>query len=229
MTTVRTPAREPGETRRLLLEAACNVFAEKGFRDATVAEICARAGANIAAVNYHFRTKETLYVEAWRLAFQRSLDAHPPDGGVPPAAPPAARLRGRIRSVLRRIADPENHEFAIIHHEFANPTGLLAEVLRECIEPLRQHMQGIIRELLGAKASEQEVGLCQMSVISQCLHPGIKRRRAPACFGPPAPIDPALDTDIESIAGHITRFSLAGIRELRRHLETPAPRRLDTR
>ncbi|RXF57379.1 TetR family transcriptional regulator, partial [Enterococcus faecalis] len=33
---------------------------------ATVAEICARAGANIAAVNYYFGGKVALYQEAWR-------------------------------------------------------------------------------------------------------------------------------------------------------------------
>jgi AcrR family transcriptional regulator len=71
-------------TQADLLDAACRTFAEKGYRDATIAEICQRAGANIAAVNYYFRDKETLYVEAWRLAFKRSLEAHPPDGGVPP-------------------------------------------------------------------------------------------------------------------------------------------------
>jgi len=203
------------------------VFAEKGFHEATVADICELAGANIAAVNYHFRTKETLYAEAWRLAFQRSLDAHPPDGGVPPTAPPAERLRGQIRSVISRITDPENREFEIIHKEFANPTGLLAEVMRESIEPLRQGTQGIVRELLGPKASEQEVGLCQMSVISQCMHPGLRRR----CRNLPAgqrskPLEPALDIDQESMIEHITRFSLAGIQEIRRRRETPASRSL---
>ena len=53
-------------TRKKLLAAAGRVFAEKGYRDATIAEICRLAGTNIAAVNYHFSDKETLYREASR-------------------------------------------------------------------------------------------------------------------------------------------------------------------
>ena len=46
------------ETRGRLLDAAGAIFADKGFRDATTAEICRRAKANIAAVNYHFGSKD---------------------------------------------------------------------------------------------------------------------------------------------------------------------------
>ena len=54
-------ARKDGEeTRRRLLEAACQVFGEKGYRDATNAEVCEKAGANIAAINYHFGSKQAL-------------------------------------------------------------------------------------------------------------------------------------------------------------------------
>ncbi len=39
------------QTRQRMLDIACQVFADKGFREATVADICRRAGANVAAVN----------------------------------------------------------------------------------------------------------------------------------------------------------------------------------
>ncbi|HSO08870.1 MAG TPA: TetR family transcriptional regulator, partial [Desulfoprunum sp.] len=61
--------RKSGGTREKLLSAASDVFVDKGFRDATVAEICRRAGANISAVNYYFGSKEALYQEAWRHSF----------------------------------------------------------------------------------------------------------------------------------------------------------------
>ena len=44
-----------------IVEAAMEVFAEKGFHNTTIRDICEQAGANIAAVNYHFQTKEQLY------------------------------------------------------------------------------------------------------------------------------------------------------------------------
>ena len=40
------------KTRAHILQAAAEIFAEKGFRAATVRQICAKADANIAAINY---------------------------------------------------------------------------------------------------------------------------------------------------------------------------------
>ena len=162
--------KDGGGTKEHLLEAACEVFAAKGYGDATVADICEKAGANIAAVNYHFGGKEALYAEAWHLSFHRSLEAHPPDGGVPPDAPAEDRLRGRVLSTVARMVDPDSHEFEIVQKEHANPTGLLAEVMRESIQPTRLSMREIVRELLGEEASDGQVQLCQMSIMAQCLH-----------------------------------------------------------
>ena len=64
------------ETRRQLLEAAGEVFAEAGYRDATVREICRRAGANIAAINYHFGDKEKLYAEVLRYSHGKALEKY---------------------------------------------------------------------------------------------------------------------------------------------------------
>ena len=74
-------------TKERLLKSAGEVFAKKGYSDATIAEICSLAGTNIASVNYHFKNKKALYVEAWRQAFSQSLQMFPPDGGVSPDAP----------------------------------------------------------------------------------------------------------------------------------------------
>ena len=205
-------------TQQRLLEAACVQFAEKGFHEATIAEICEQAGANIAAVNYHFGDKATLYTEAWKLTFQRSIAAHPPDGGVPPEAPADQRLRGKIQAIMERICDPNCHEFEIVHKEMANPTGLLTEAMLECIEPIRQCFIDLVRELLGVGASDQQILLCQMSIKAQCFDLLMHRRHGPhgKTPFPPGPWSP--DLAIPALAAHVTRFSLAGIREIKRQI-----------
>ena len=49
-------------TRQQLMDAAGPLFAERGYRATTVREICDGAQANQAAINYHFRDKEDLFV-----------------------------------------------------------------------------------------------------------------------------------------------------------------------
>lgn len=199
-------------TRRQLLCAACGIFAEKGFRAGTIAEICSRAGTNVAAVNYHFGNKKNLYKEAWRHAYNQTLKTCPPDGGISPGAPAEERLRGRITSLLKRISSPAFHDFAIIHKELASPTGLLQEILQKEINPQREAIHAIIRELLGPEASEQQVHFCHTSIVGQCFHL-LKIRQLPAKEkngGTPCDID-----DIAAYGEHIFRFSLAGILALR--------------
>lgn len=211
----RRQRKDAQETRQRLLAAASEVFAQRGFWEATHAEICAKAQANTAAVNYHFGSKENLYVEAWKYSFERSVEAHPPDGGITPEAPVAERLRGRILAFMQRIEDPDNHEIEIIHKEMANPTGLLTEVMQQAVEPMRQGLRAIVQEVLGRQASEQQVALCVMSLVGQCFGPMLHVRQARKTPGAARPAGPALRFSVEDLADHVTQFSLAGMRGIR--------------
>ena len=204
-------------TRKSLLAAASEVFADKGYHDATIAEICERAKANGAAVNYHFGDKENLYVEAWRHSFSQSLKAHPPDGGVSEDARPEERLRGQVEALLRRIADENNKEFLIVHRELANPTGLLEEVMRKDLRPLRDKMETLVREILGPRGSDMQVRFCAIGIVSQCISPMLVRRMEKT--RPQGKDDfPGID-DIDSYAKHVVKFSLAGIGAIREEAE----------
>jgi TetR/AcrR family transcriptional regulator len=95
-------SREGGRIRRrnraLILEAAEEVFAAKGFDGATTAEIAARAGLPKANLHYYFATKEAVYraVIADTLHLWLSLFDH-----IAPDDDPAEALGGYIRRKMR--------------------------------------------------------------------------------------------------------------------------------
>ena len=77
------------ETRERLLAAGQRLFADRGFKKVTVREICREAGANVAAVNYHFGDKLGLYREVLQQAIDAmrattsTLKPEPRPGGSP--------------------------------------------------------------------------------------------------------------------------------------------------
>ena len=200
-------------TKARLLEAAIELFAEKGFSGAASRDICSRAGANIAAVNYYFGSKEKLYAEAWRKAFHDSMAAHPRDGGVPRDAPPEERLRGRIRALIESVMDEKNMSFLIVHKEMSSPTALLRSVTKECINPLRVETLELVRELLGPRASEKQLRFCMASIMSQCLDVPIRYRIRRHHEGDGKPR--WLADDVDGYIDHVTNFCIAGIRAVR--------------
>ena len=201
-----------GKTRERLLTAASRIFAEQGFQESTIADICERAETNIASVNYHFGDKESLYLEAWRYAFNQELDNHPSDGGIPEAAPAEQRLAGRIRSLIARVADDNSYSFAIINKEMAQPTRLLADILEKEINPQRLQMLALLKECLGQAATEQHIHYCHTSIMGQCFQLlRLKHMQSARNF----PHYPGDLSDSKAFAEHVVQFSLAGIQAIR--------------
>jgi AcrR family transcriptional regulator len=64
-------------TRERLLQAATRLFADNGYRGASVRDICNLAGANPGAVSYHFGGKRHLYRSVLRRAAASLADMGP--------------------------------------------------------------------------------------------------------------------------------------------------------
>lgn len=58
-------------TRQSIIKAAVHLFAEKGFEGASVRDIVTKARVNQAAINYHFKGKNGLYLEVLKTAFEK--------------------------------------------------------------------------------------------------------------------------------------------------------------
>ncbi|MFH0726779.1 MAG: CerR family C-terminal domain-containing protein [Pseudomonadota bacterium] len=197
------------KTRERLLDAACDIFGRRGYRDTRVVDICRRAGTNAAAVNYYFGGKAPLYVAAWQQAFKKDVI---PDMAISADASPEDRLGIIILALIRKFCDRgARGQFSRMYlMELANPTGLIDEDWRQLVEPRRRNLLGIIREMVGPDTANEKVVFCELSIINQCrafLIPG----RSDLEYLVQRPLTPKL---IQKLADHITRFSIAGIRAM---------------
>lgn len=199
-------------TRERLLEAAGEVFAERGFREATIREIVKLAEANLNAVNYHFRDKEGLYRAVFEYAHQRLHEEGPAHPENIEDLSAEERLRAFVRMHLHRmLTDGRPAWFGKLRaREMVEPTGMLDELIERHIRPHHELLLGIVRELIGSDVPERRVGLCAISIVGQCLHyhhgrPVITRLRPELRYDPEG---------LDEIADHITRFSMAALRNL---------------
>ena len=194
------------DTRRRIIESAGEVFAERGFHSATVREITDKAGANIAAIHYHFRDKVELYAAALRLAHSAAAPISSQTGT------PKQKLRGFIFSFLRHLLDPSRPRWhgRLMAREMTEPTAALDQVVSESIRPRCESLRLIIEELCARKLTRDEIALATCSIVGQCLfylhaRPVVERLFPDLRCGP---------GEIDRLAQHITEFSLPGVRRL---------------
>ena len=205
-------ADEQAQTRQQLLEAAGAVFAERGFRNTTVREICQRVGANIAAVNYHFGDKEKLYLEVFRYSQQKELERFP-QLHHSADLPPEKQLHAFVHSLLLRIFDKGEASWhgQLMLREMIEPTAALDFVVAEKIRPMSAHLRGIVAALLGGRPDDERAWRGSFSVVSQCVfychcRPMVERLQAGQSFDPES---------LAPLADYITKFSLAGLKTFR--------------
>ena len=200
-------ANEPAFDR--LLQVAVEVFAECGFREATVREICSRAHVNVASVNYYFRSKEALYTQALAFAFQEANRLYPNDAALDNGLPPERRLALFIKNFLHKLLD-ESHlglHSKLIAREIADPTKALDEIIETAIAPQFTLLQEIIQQILGAPADSVIVQRCLLSIFGQCLMFKHSRSIIDRLY----PEFIADESAIEASAEHIAQFSLTAL------------------
>ncbi len=195
------------DTRHRLINAAGYLFAEKGFESASVREICQRAEANIAAVNYHFGDKQKLYIEAVKQA-QCARVEEVPALDLPPGVPSTDRLRLFIRLMLERMLHQERPAWhlELMLRELARPTAACQEVVDAYIRPMADQLRSIVVELVPNHPPER-LNLIGFSIVGQVLFYYVNRPIIRLLIGDEA--HQALT--IEQLASHIARFSLAAL------------------
>lgn len=138
------------ETLERLLDAAEQLVAEKGFADATIAELVRRAGSSVGAFYARFRDKEGLLYALYERYLEQAVATA--DAALDPRFWEGASIPEVLRAIVPFLV--------AVHRE---RQGLLrAFVLRSHVDPefrareerLSHHVNGSLSRLLLARAGE---------------------------------------------------------------------------
>ena len=205
-------AQQEQNTRERILAAAREAFIASGFKGATVRDICGRAGANVAAVNYHFGDKNGLYLAVLDKIFSEAFMSHvqPPWDGNNPWERFRVFVRGFMERVFHHGPDPDQEgECRLVAQAMTTPSESLDVLVERYVRPMSQELRMILARILGVDDGHETVWLCAKSVVGQCLHYIYGRAMMRSLA-----IGYMEDEDIDKVVDHIVRFSCGGIREI---------------
>jgi AcrR family transcriptional regulator len=123
------------QTRTAILAAAERLYADRGFGDVTLRDIVAAAGVNLAAVNYHFGSKDELIAE---LFVTRSIATNRERLNELKAAEEAGGGRAEIDAILRALVGPTLRGCLGPDRERSTAARFMIRASIESVPPIRR-------------------------------------------------------------------------------------------
>ncbi len=200
------------DTRTRILLAAGPIFASKGFRSATVREICDQAQVNVASINYYFGDKQKLYNETVIMAREMRVQ-QVPQPNWDENTPSEEKLHNFVELVLTRLVamETEPWQVRLLVREVLNPTEASRTLIKEYFRPFFDLLLSIIDEIVGGRLPDYKRTQIGFSIFGQCLY-----YRFTAELTAMMVSDEELPNFTRSqLSDHISQFSLAAINSLR--------------
>lgn len=190
-----------------MIESARGIFSEVGYQAATTRQICIRAHANAAAVNYHFGDKLGLY-RAVLVAVTDYQESRPAWTALLAEAPETA-LKKFIVMMFQSMTSLEGADpyAKLMAHELSQPTPGLVLVVEQMIRPRALLLCAIVAKIIGRPERAALTERCAQSILAQIVHPVHARPVIKLLF----PERVLGENTVEATIEHITDFSLAAL------------------
>lgn len=132
------------DTKSRLLDTAATLFADNGYRGASVRRICDLARANPGAISYHFGGKKQLYRTVLRRAAS-SLSEFTADPTVTDENSPPLGITTVIDRILQQM-DAKPHETQLLLRDLADGGSVAVEALEPTLRSAFENLRLTIGE-----------------------------------------------------------------------------------
>jgi AcrR family transcriptional regulator len=166
----RTARADGDVTRSTILDVAGQVFAERGYADATSKEICARAGVNIASVNYHFGSRDGLYKAVLVEAHNHLLGLEEMQALAAGMDDPRQKLRAILGRIVEHVTGPRAHWGSrVVVRELLSPSEHAAVLVQRAIAPKAMILIGVVSQIVGLPPTHPAMQRGLFFTMAPCL------------------------------------------------------------
>lgn len=159
--------REDGDvTKARIIEMAGRLFAERGYADATSKEICEQANVSITSVNYHFGSRDGLYLAVLREMHDFFSDPEQLAEMEKSCLPPKEKLTLIMQHMVAMMFDSDRWQIRLWAREMLSPTSIGIQEMRERGHCGIRVLQCIIGEITGLEPGSPELKTCFVNVMS---------------------------------------------------------------
>jgi AcrR family transcriptional regulator len=182
-------------SRTSLIEAGLHLFGRDGFDGTSTRALARRAGTNVAAIAYHFGSKEGLRVACARTVAERVAAVLDGAASSPPASPDAAaaEIERAVGALVRLIvAAPEARDMVAFMLRQVMEAGAVADLIyAELVEERHRQLSALWALATGRDAEDEEVKLAVFAMVGQVLYfrialPFVERRMGWSADSPEA-------------------------------------------
>jgi AcrR family transcriptional regulator len=196
-------------TKERILTAAEALFAQRGFEGASLRQLTAAAGVNLAAVNYHFGSKDNLVEEVFKRRLDQ-LNARRLTALKQISGQPGTTLEDVLAAFIRPALDLSHDGggglfMRVLARAFAEHDDSLRKFLSENYGHVMRQFTAEFARLLPNLSKEElywRIDLVTGALTHAMSGFGIIQRKS----------DVSETTHREQTAAHLIRFSVAGLR-----------------
>ncbi len=161
------------DTKKKILYAAAEEFAIKGYSGTTIRDICIRAGVNLAAVNYHFRSKEELYNNMFEFLFTETQRENVLDRRWNGDFKEWKKsIKAWVVMSLDDIVNPNTLnrcKFQIFCREMMDSSEIFPNIYEMYLSPILKNLETHFRKVMPKDTGEEEIYIRIFSVMSDCF------------------------------------------------------------
>lgn len=210
--------RADGEaTRTRILEVAGELFAAHGYAETTSRAIAARAGVDVASINYHYGSRSGLYQAVLAEGHRRLISIIELRELAGAGITPTEKLEKLFAHLVARAAEDKGWNIRVLARELLAPSSHLEALLQQEVLPKFLVVKQLLSDITGIPVEDPALIRCLVSVAAPCAMLLVIGRSVPG------PLRDVLQMPAATLSRHLHTFAIAGLEAVSRDYKDGPP------